>query len=1235
MSFLSGILGAGKTAIKFLSGGSILAGLAKTALLGYAMNRLSKSALKKNDPNNAANIDAGVRLQLTANAENKIPLLYGSAFFGGNLSDAAMTNDNKTMWYSLVLSESTGNLFSTGQSSSYTLDNVFWNNQRLVFRSDGFTVDFAVDTNGTIDRSLSGLVKVYFYAGSSAAGKKPAGFTGVVPAATTLFPNWTGATHAMTGLVFAIIEVNYNREKSVTGLGDVLFQVTNSMKNPGDVFFDYITNSRYGAGIGSNYILTADVTALNTYSLESVAYDDQGTGAETLADRYQINGLIDTAKPVLENAELILSAAASWLSYDSHTGLWGIVINKQSSSVASFDDSTILSSISLSGTGLQDLYNAVKVEFPHRELRDSADFYNIELNKRNSNEESNTLNIVYDIINEPIQAQILGLIELKQSRIDKLIQFTVDFSFYNLKAGDVISVTNSRFSFVNKQFRILSINEVQDDEGALQMDITALEYDENVYAVDDLFRFTRSNVNGIVSIGSIGVPGTPVVSKIEISNRPRLEIVSTAPTGVVEALEYWLTFDVNQGNEDLRNYTLIGTVRPEGGGVFSSGTAVTLDYANIGASNFFVKTRGTNSTTAGPFSAISGLVEFVPQQQTDLIGENTGVSGGLLGALALFELLGKLADLFPSGQGDKSIFDRIFDIFKDETGTDIVGDAKEGELVVASEITVTNDGAAVTQNVAAIDFIGPLQAATKPSQQNSIEVKFKPGTANKDVLAWNEEAGEWQTISGCITCDFPEPPPPVVPCKLILTVLRPFPTNAFSFAGDPCVADVNVPTVGSYFIKFIISPGSGDNIPLYAPLQRGIGNIELYGTDGVLEQTLTESDIIINNNVVELPFAPRIPGKDYYILVPEGIVTSCGCENEAINSPGPGSGGPGGNRLGWEFRTSTNALTPAFTSPNPDNLVSVDINPAAYPKKLTQTSTSPVGADRCVTGNNLVIQYSENIKAGTGSVEVRRVDNNQVVTSLNINAGTIEEDTVEFTNITGLAPNTTYTVTAPNGFVLTDRQAITICDASAIPDVPELKSEATTFQFTTSVDLAFVSFETCLETSGSTKLNSNIAIKFNKPIVFKENSPAFLTIFEEGGPEHQKIDLLGTFETRKYGNLMEIDEDTLYINPTRIFRPATTYYVFIDAGALRDAVCLTDFAGIDDDTVIRFTTEGIEQDPISGPTLSSVFIDARFGRSVVPGTGKLNIIDADTGVFYTQISSTHPAVTISSTPIAA
>lgn len=671
MSFLSGV-------VKFFKSDSIGSSLAKTAILGFVLNKLSKSALKDNQ-SGTENIDAGVRLQIAPNAESKIPVLYGSAFFGGNINDAAMTNANKTMWYSLALSETTGTKYSSGGPTEYTFENVYWNDQRIIFESDGVTVSYTVDRSGTIDRSLSGLVKVYLYAGDTSSASQQAvdGYSITAANAYDLFPNWTSSTHVMEDLVFALVRVDYNREKNVTGIGNMLFHVTSNMYAPGDVFYDYMTNTRYGAGIDSAEIDTTDVTALNTYSFQSVAYDDEGTGAQTLEDRYQINGLIDTANPVLQNAEAVLSAAASWLSYDSHEGKWGIVINKAETSIASFDDSNILGSIDVTGTGLQDLYNSVNVEFPHRELRDSGDFVKIEIpsGDRNANEEDNTLEITYDIINEPIQAQLLGFIELKQSRVDKIIQFQTDYGYYNLKAGDVIDVTSNTYGFTSKLFRITSITEVQDNDGALLMDITALEYDSNVYSTADLFRYTRSDSNGIITIGSIGTPGTPNVTKYEIATRPRIEIDSTSPTGVVEGLEFWLTTDVAEPDDDLRSYTLIGTVRPIGGGVFTSGTTVTLEYSALEASDFYIKTRGFNTTTVGPYSNVSGLVEFEPTQVTNAIDANTIATdglGGLLTTLAVVDLLQGVDDLYALAGGEGSLFEAIFDTFEDVTGVDLV-----------------------------------------------------------------------------------------------------------------------------------------------------------------------------------------------------------------------------------------------------------------------------------------------------------------------------------------------------------------------------------------------------------------------------------------------------------------------------------------------------------------------------------------------------------------------------------
>lgn len=449
---------------------------------------------------------------------------------------------------------------------------------------------------------------------------------------------------------------------------------------------------------------------LNAYSTGTLSYTDELTGIQVLPNRYQINGLIDTARPVLENIEKICSAGASWLSYDIHEGLWGVVINSSGTSIASFNDSNILGNISLSGTGITDLYNSVKVEFPHRDLRDSSDFISIEIPDvdRNANEEDNVLNITYDIINEPVQAQLLGFIELKQSRVNLVIKFETDFGKINLKAGDLIDITNSRFQFVNKMFRITSITEIQDDDGALKMEITALEYDANVYSTADLYRYTRSDENGIITIGDIGVPGVPQITKFELDARPRIVVESTAPTGIVEGLEYWLTNDVNS-TEENRSYRLIATKRPAGGGNFASGYNVVLDYDSIPSSNFLIKTRGFNSVTVGPYSDPSGLVEFTAVQVTDAIGPDTvqvDSSGNIIQSLGMLALLNAVNGLFSGNTATNSLFDTIFDLFTTATGVDLIGDATGGGIggLIGDQIWDTIDSTTEIYQVGSYDL---------------------------------------------------------------------------------------------------------------------------------------------------------------------------------------------------------------------------------------------------------------------------------------------------------------------------------------------------------------------------------------------------------------------------------------------------------------------------------------------------------------------------------------------------
>lgn len=218
----------------------------------------------------------------------------------------------------------------------------------------------------------------------------------------------------------------------------------------------------------------------------------------TLSRPFSINGVLSTDKTVLQNLNDLCTAASAWLTYDISTGRWSVIINRTGSSIASFNDSNIIGNINVSDRGINELYNAVSVEFPHVDIRDENDYVDLEIasSELYPNEIPNTLNIQISCLNNPVQAALIGSIELKQSRVAKIIEFRTDFSKLGLKAGDLIDVTSTMYGYTNKVFRIIKLQE--DDSEGLEISVTALEYDANVYSTAGLIRKERTKKTGII-----------------------------------------------------------------------------------------------------------------------------------------------------------------------------------------------------------------------------------------------------------------------------------------------------------------------------------------------------------------------------------------------------------------------------------------------------------------------------------------------------------------------------------------------------------------------------------------------------------------------------------------------------------------------------------------------------------------------------------------------------------------
>lgn len=203
----------------------------------------------------------------------------------------------------------------------------------------------------------------------------------------------------------------------------------------------------------------------------------------------------------MANINNIATNSQSWVTWDTTIAKWRIIPNAPTptSTQFTFDDSTIIGGIGVTGTPLERMYNVAEITFNNDELRDDIDSLGIRLpeDQKYPNESENPVNLNYTLINNPVHAQILGSIELLQSRLDKVITFTTDYSSAGLTAGQVIQVNAFVYGYSNKLFRVTSVEEADGDDGGILFTITAVEYDDSVYS-SQLQRDARTKATDII-----------------------------------------------------------------------------------------------------------------------------------------------------------------------------------------------------------------------------------------------------------------------------------------------------------------------------------------------------------------------------------------------------------------------------------------------------------------------------------------------------------------------------------------------------------------------------------------------------------------------------------------------------------------------------------------------------------------------------------------------------------------
>jgi hypothetical protein len=624
------------------AGAATFATLAVSTLLSVGASRL---LMKRQMRGASGGGSGGARIQLPPATENKLPVIYGSAYIGGSVTDAKISSDNKTMWYCVAMAEVT-------DTGSYTFDtnNIYYNGLKVNFGSNGVVTGLVNNTTPpTTDTKMSGQINIYLFPDGANVPGQNTTQTAIQIMQDAQIPagqQWT-ATDLMSDCAFAIIKVQYNAEKGTTSLGGITARITNTLSAPGACIKDYMENARYGCAIPTDQIDTASLTALDTYSAQTINY---GTGTQ---QRYRLDGPIDTGTDCLSNLQLMVDSTDSWLQYNEFLGKWSVIINQSYTdyttigSLFLIDSSNLVGGIDVAPINLNETYNQLEVAYPNASIRDQTDYQLIKLEDyvpgiMSPNEALNKLDVDYPIVNNSVQSIYLGVRRLLQGREDLTVTFALDYSGIQIQAGDVIRIKQEVYGWdtlnsgEGKLFRVANVSEEKYSDGSLGVRVSAFEYNDTIYADRAILDFQPDPNLGIANPNIMDTPIAPRVILEADDSIAYIKITGTVPAnGLFNKLAFQYgtssdpithTFYQSSDNGDGSPLTaVLGSVSLLIGQHYSIKTLGTTNWASVGANVIDLSIPLTASTMLIPGKQY--IISSVGTTDFTLSGASTNAIG--------------------------------------------------------------------------------------------------------------------------------------------------------------------------------------------------------------------------------------------------------------------------------------------------------------------------------------------------------------------------------------------------------------------------------------------------------------------------------------------------------------------------------------------------------------------------------------------------------------------------------
>ena len=592
------------------------AGVAAAFVVGIVASAVvAKSFVTQMQPNSANDQpNPGNRQQVPPATDNKLPVVYGSAWLGGTIVDLSITSNNKDIYFVMAICEVTNN-----GSDTITFGDVYWGGKKCVFDStDQYKVNSLIDeSTGDEDTGVKGKLDIYLYSNGSYSPVNSTTNAITVMSNSGLVYKWDN-NKLMTNCAFAIIHLKYSTSAGTTGLQQTKFNVVNSRYAPGDCFYDYLTNTGYGAAVSSSQVDTTSLTELNTYCAESFAYTTSG-GLPATQARFRFDGIVDTNRSVMDNLQGMASSCDCLIRYNEIESKWGVIVQKPTYTVAmDLDDSNMVSSIQITPLDIASTYNIIECKFPDESNQDAFntatfDLAQIEPSLLFPNEPTNKQSVSLAFVNNDVRAQYVATRFLKAAREDLQIQVQVNYSGIQLEAGDIVTVTSENYGWDAKLFRILKVTENFASDGSITANLVLYEFNASVYDDASITQFQPAPNTGIANPLVFGtIPAPSVGATYPTDANPLFMVNITASSaGIIQYAELWYSAFSSPTTSQL---IFAGTTEIQSNGEpYSPGEALpAISLSSIPAGTWYFFTRMVNSLATSAYSSASTAFVWKP-----------------------------------------------------------------------------------------------------------------------------------------------------------------------------------------------------------------------------------------------------------------------------------------------------------------------------------------------------------------------------------------------------------------------------------------------------------------------------------------------------------------------------------------------------------------------------------------------------------------------------------------------